>query len=550
MAESVFDTLVQGMSREERIEMLDRIQSDAGLEPDPIVYDGGDPGNIDLQAAYHQMSLLQKILMFFRKLFTGKDHFQLVEQHLLNQLGRRIIAANPGFVEPNGTMLLEGFAYRVDELRGYIQRLAGPLSTVLGESRKQFIGFMFSMIAPTTYDLIRQETDPAAAAQAAPELNDRELKRRLSRSFQDILESLQSDQRTQIYMNYRFLYHLLQLASFPYTQILQEFQGAGDSKLVPAQFTGLEGVLRRLDSQIHSTTEIPSSNVLHLVFVFLEREQQNGDELKQRLDKQLKQAYEAIGVLRSFVREVPLRDIVAFCSGDIRYAPLELSGGEDWFSLFREHVGDIIDRRVDSYTFSRRRTEILSDLMQITGSTTLPDAVPYSSEQLYVGCRFHLSLSIALFVVQRLFPARWLSPLKVLLIDGEFYKDNNRKEYNDAYQALEEMEERITELLGNLPRSSKQQHAEMQGFLQNVDKQVRRILDDLVGSLRLLTDVIDGILFGEVGGRFDTIANLGQINGRSNQKYLKQLEAVLNEITRAKDYLMEAIDLEQTKRRV
>ncbi|MFW6363275.1 MAG: DUF5312 family protein, partial [Spirochaeta sp.] len=538
MAGTVFDTLVQGMSREERQEMLQRIQSDSGLDPDPIIDTTQDSQEIDLQAEYEKMSLLQKFFLFIRKLFTGKNHFQMIEQVLLDRLGKKIRAKNPDYIDSSGNYLLEGFAYRIDNLRGYIQRLAGPLSTVLGDSRKQFIAFMFSMIAPTTYDLIRQETDPASLAQSSPELNDREMKRRLNRSFQDILESLQSDQRTQIYMNYRFLYHLLQLASFPYAQILQEFSGVGGNS---GQFRVLEGPLRRLDAQIHSTTEIPSSDVLRLMFVFLEQEQRDAEEQSDRLQKQLSKGYEAISALRSFVHEVPLRDIIAYCSGDIRYVPLELAGGEDWFSLFREHISDIIDRRVDSFSFSRRRTEIVSDLLQFGDAVTFPSVEPYGTEGLYARCRHHLSFSIAAYISEHLYVSRWISSLKILLIDGEFYKDSNRKEYNDAYETLEQIEGRIYDLLKNLPAKPKNKPSEMSGFLKNVDKQVKKIIDDLINALRMLADVIDGILFGEVGGRFDTIANLGQINGRSNPKYLKQLEAVLGEISRAKDYLIEAL---------
>lgn len=549
MAESVFDTLVQGMSRDERMTMLQKIQGNSGLDPDPIVEDQIDPAEINLQDEYNRFSLWNKLIIFLRKVFTGKDHLKLVEQMLIANLGKRIIAKSQNMVDVRGEYVLDGFARQIEKLRENLQRLAGPLSQVMGDSRRQFITFMFSMIATTTYELISQEIDPQAVAAHHPEFNERDIKRKLLRSFQDILESVHTDQRNQVYMNYRFLYHLLQLASFPYTQILQEFQAPG-GKMIPASFSSLEGVLRRLDSQIHSTTETPSSDVLHLVFVFLEKERTDPDEQSERLVHQLKQASEAIAALRRFVREVPLRDIIAFCGRDIRYAPLELSGGEDWFSLFRDHISDIIDKQVDVFVFNRRRKEMVAQLLQLAGSAAFPEASPYSTVPLYASCQYHFTIAAMRFVVQQIFREKWLSPLKVLLIDGDFYKDVNREEYDEAFQKIEQLDDRIQDFLSGLPKTSKNRPAELQGFLGNVDKQARKLIDDGIDSLTTLGDVIDGILYGEVGGRFDTIANLGQINGRSNQRFRTQLGKVLEDITKVKEMLVEIVEQERTKRRL
>ncbi|WP_460054755.1 DUF5312 family protein [Spirochaeta dissipatitropha] len=549
MAESIFDTLVQGMSREERVELLGKIQRAPGLDPDPLVVDLEDPAEIDMQAEYNSLSLWRKIIIFFQKSFTGKSRNSLVEELLLKKIGRKIVTNHPGFINAEGPFILEGFARRVEDLRSSILPLANPLSIILGDNRKQFVAFMFSMIAPDTYDLIRQETDPKSISSAYPELSERELKTKMIRSFKDILESARSDQRKQVYMNYRFLGHLLQLSSFPYMQIIQEFSAAGNSYR-PAKYTGLDGVLRRLDSQIHSITEIPSSDILQQVFVFLEKELGDETEQTEKLTKQLETAAAAISSLRSFIREVPLRDIIAFCSGDIRYAPIELSGGEDWFTLFRDHISDIIDRRVDAFIFDQRKKHILSSLLKLGNTAQFPDVSPYGTEKFYNSGKFPFSLAVSQFILDKLFTQRWMSPLKILLIDGEFYKDANRDEYDAAYQTIEGLSSRIEALLSDLPKEVKKPPSEMKGFLSNVDKRAISCVDDLLNSLQMLFNVLNGLLFGEVGGRFDTIANLGQINGRANKLYLQQLNTMLKEIITTKEFLAEAIDLEQTKRRL
>ncbi|THB64584.1 MAG: hypothetical protein D6B26_04750 [Spirochaetaceae bacterium] len=135
------------------------------------------------------------------------------------------------------------------------------------------------------------------------------------------------------------------------------------------------------------------------------------------------------------------------------------------------------------------------------------------------------------------------------MIDGEFYKDHNREEYNEAYQKLERSEESLAQFLQTMPDQPRHAPTDNRMVIDDMDARARRIVDDVLGSLRMLANIIDGILFGEVGGRFDTIANLGQINGRANKVYLQQLERVLKEIGQARDWLAEALDLEGVKTR-
>ncbi len=548
MSSSVFDNLVQGMSRDERHELLQKIQSDSIIDSEPIAEFLEDPSQIDLAEEYHKLSLLQKIIVWFKRVFTGRDVQTVTEQMLISRLGNRVDKDFPGIIDLRHSVIKEDLAYRVDDLRNQLSWLAGPLGNVLGDSRRQFLAFMFGVANPGVYDLIREKTDPETAVGQHPEFNDRELKKYLLKNLQEILESVGTDQRQILYMNYRFLYHLLQLASFPYTKILQEFKGA-DERYIPVAFGKVEGALRRLDSQINSTTETPSVDILQQVFVFLEQGKEDEEYQAEQLGKQIKRAADAVGILRNFVRQIPLRDIIAFFSGDIRYMPMALAGGEDWFALFREHLNKIVEQRFDAWVYSRRRKEIISAMIKTADVSSFPLAEPYATSPAYSIARHHFSVSVADFVLNRFFSGRWLSPLKILMIDGEFYKDHNREEYNEAYQKLERSEESLAQFLQTMPDQPRHAPTDNRMVIDDMDARARRIVDDVLGSLRMLANIIDGILFGEVGGRFDTIANLGQINGRANKVYLQQLERVLKEIGQARDWLAEALDLEGVKTR-
>ncbi len=547
MSASVFDNLVQGMSRGERQDLLEKIQSVSVLESEPIADFLEDPSQIDIQAEYRKMSLIQRFIIFLKRIFSGKDFTVLVEQYLLERMGKRIESNFPGFIDAHRNILKEPLAQRVDDLRNSVSWLAGPLGNALGDSRRQMITFMFSVLNPALYDVIGEKTDPEYVARQNPELNDRELKKMLVKNLQETLETISTDQRQVLYMNYRFLYHLLQLASFPYTKILNDFRGPED-RWIPTSFNKVEGGLRRLDSQINSITEIPTADILQQVFVFLEQEYGDAEERSENVVKQLKKAADSVAKLRSFAREVPLRDTIAFFTGDLRYLPLALSGGEDWFAIFREHITRVVEQRVDVYVFARRKREIISDMIKLAGVSSFPPASPYAASSGNHGGKYQFSLTLCQFVSTRLFIMRWVSPLKILMIDGDFYKDHNREEYNESFGKLENADERIKTFLNDLPEDLFNGASESALRIEVADQSARQMIEDVYSGLRIMSDVLDGILFGEVGGRFDTISNLGQIGGRSNKKFLAQLETVLEEIQMARDNLKESFELESGRK--
>ena len=141
-------------------------------------------------------------------------------------------------------------------------------------------------------------------------------------------------------------------------------------------------------------------------------------------------------------------------------------------------------------------------------------------------------------------------PLKVVLVDGEFYRKDNRIEYTDAYDALL----RIPELLsafdarlgpeGELGASWRSANAEMGSSRRQAAQAAdpsraaprRRpsASSSAMGSaLRTMTLILQGFLKGEAGGRYDSLANLSYIDGKANKEFLRSLDRAKDRCERA-----------------
>ena len=65
-------------------------------------------------------------------------------------------------------------------------------------------------------------------------------------------------------------------------------------------------------------------------------------------------------------------------------------------------------------------------------------------------------------------------------------------------------------------------------LLKQVDKRVMEIINQAEEDFQLLIHVMSGVLFGEKGGRFDTLSNIGYIGGKDNQAFIRKLKEILD----------------------
>jgi hypothetical protein len=131
-------------------------------------------------------------------------------------------------------------------------------------------------------------------------------------------------------------------------------------------------------------------------------------------------------------------------------------------------------------------------------------------------------------------------PLKILLIEGEFYKKENLLEFTDSYNEILKLPEAIRALDQKLsltgefgmayeearkdaasPQSRKRR---MQETIRAADSEADGLIKRSIEALKTIENIIDGVLHGEVGGRYDSVSDLGFLDGKNNKTYLKSLE--------------------------
>ncbi|TVR88475.1 MAG: hypothetical protein EA428_11730 [Spirochaetaceae bacterium] len=558
-----FDSLVQELSTSERRDMLEKVQGSISVSWDPTTDDdaGDAHEHVDATVEFYRMPFFTRLWILLLKAFSGQTREQLVHERLIRRhattLGRRY----PEIFERRNSLVLPGFFQAVDGLSQSVRPLSGALSRALGRNEPTFLAFLLSLEMESVQRELASETDPFEISREDPEMPEPEVRRRMMINLDYVFESMPSDGRARMYDSARFLHALHRVANFPFQTIsgravISGEDGAGGCPVgeIATPLSDLAGALAALRSR-------PSPRLMEAVFLFAEQERiPSGDyNLADGLSRRLRGASLALSQIREFMVEVPVVGLSRVALEDINYEPRVVTGGEDWFALVKRFWSDRCDKLYGEYVLSVQKRRYSRDIEQLVDAGPVQALRSYRTIQGEEG-QHARSIGALLLFMRNAFRHKMLSPLKTLLIDGEFYKSENRSEYDEAFEILSNTEQVILDFQQRLETSGDlgmtidhlrtQPHdadypERLDKAMRKIDARASEILNESIAALRTVAEVVNGILYGEVGGRYDTLANLGQIGGRSNKVLMSSLDAAMRTAQSFLAVFMKLVDLER-----
>ncbi len=566
-----FDKLVSQLSRDERKQMLERIRASAQVLEEPLSQ-FQDPPTVDLQAEVEKLGLLHRLLLFLRSLFAGKDRAEVIEEFLVRDLGRTIQRDAPGLIDTR-TGTGKALLYQhLESLKQCAQVFHAPLSRALGTADSSFYAFLCGFEMPHLQNQLEEETNPFRLSAVDPELSEPEIRRRVFVNMEYILEGMPADGRRRMYNNAQALSSLYELSSFQFDELLRGFETTPEGETLDCPFEYIRDPLTKLAGVMVGMEGFPSARLVEALYLYLnqERFESPTSQIEQELGRQVKAASEALNGIRRFTSQVPLPQIVRFMHGSINYTPSRTSGGEEWFSRVKRFWQKRIERQYDRFLYAVKHKELQKRAGELLGEAVEPlstyrelveGALAIDDDDELVG-RFALSLGAIEGFIAGPFKESMHAPLKQLLIDGEFYKEDNRNEYNRAFETLTSISTQIDAFRVRLSKtgdfgldlqritreshSSKAYRTAVTELVKRVDTRAHEIVRDFISALDSTVEVLNGILYGEVGGKYDTIENLGQIGGRSHKRLMAQLDQTLNRAREVGELMREIVQLEET----
>jgi hypothetical protein len=193
----------------------------------------------------------------------------------------------------------------------------------------------------------------------------------------------------------------------------------------------------------------------------------------------------------------------------------------------------------------------------------MPDLVnaPWKNMWIPLVLRREVSFRFVKGIFKKIYPQVLMKPLKILLIEGDFYRRENLIEYTDAFSNLEHMAQTVDLFEARLSAKGdlgevfvllqKEKVATVRGktrlenLMLTTNSETDMIIGKAISSFRSIDAILGGILSVVRGGPYETLVNLASIQGRANDKYRKDLAVVRQRIQEACQILEEAEVIER-----
>ncbi len=559
---SVFDKLVAGLSTSERRDMLQRIASSVKvIEPDTTA---DEYATVDLEERFARMGLLRRLVVMVVAFFTGRELLSVVETYLLRDLGRSVNARLPHGFDIVGQQLRPGAVEDFSRLAEHSRRFADILSRVMGRERRGFVAFLASLHAPEAHERLHRDTDPFAIAAEQPELKEADVRRRALNEVEEAVSTLPPAIRQKIYTDVRGLHNLMLLSSFPFDRIRIAFEPAPGGDAVPVPLSRVVDELARLAGLFEGLRQDPSPVLFEALALYEERDELGGedDAVERVVQAHVNRFAEAYEQIREFGRHYPLVDLVRIAHANIHFRPTPPGGGEDWFNQWKSFWRDRVEEAHRRYAYQRHIESLLSQArsaLEIESIGAFPGYPPSGLDQLG---RHGLSMGLLKAFFDEVFVHDVAAPVGALYREGEFYKADNRADMDRAWRALERLQTDLANFevrlrpSGDLGMAWRQANEDSLppdaarerrlSLVASIDGDASALLHRAVETLRLLGELIQGVLYGTVGGRYDTVSNLGELGGRSADRYVTRLERAHVRVKGVADVLSDLQNVETT----
>ncbi len=556
---STFDRLVRGLSREERRDLLTRIRGTAEVSDEPMFRpETVREPPVDYSARYRELNPLSRLVILIRRIFSGKPRDELVKELVLKTLARRIELGNPGLVSYSRRVFLGRMLEELKSLRDAARFIYDLLDRTIEKDKGAFYAFLASLELEEQHQRLLSGTDPFQYAQTNSLAGEPEVRAAVWAAYDEILSSIPEDSRRRMYADVRSLTFLKRVAGFLYDRLFACFE-EGPAGIPESPFVSARELVSELADGLYSMASPPSLKLMESLLVFQMRDDmENPDfDAEGALKSQLDRIEEALSRIRAFNARVPLYGILRLVLEDPNYRPRELAGGEDWFAIFKGFWKDRIEKQLGFYATERRMQDLQTDIAGFLGSQ---EAVLFGhiSEEGRDGAppvRLEKALAFLYAFYERLFVPEMNRSLKVLLIEGEFYKKDNRVEYTDAYNELLQIPDALSALddrlgpggdLGSAWSQAREElvslplkRRKIQSALQAANGEAEALLNRSREAMKRMQAILKGLLKGEAGGRYDSLSNLSYIEGKGNKEFLRNLDSIKNRLERTVHFLDE-----------
>jgi len=529
-AGNTMDRLVSGLSLGERENLLDKLKGQSGLSAEPLYEtEEKEEARENFDISYARLPWYYRLYYFILSLVKSRPPAKIFEDSQIGRLGREIDAAAPGFYDWQQNFLLSEFRECVVDLKESARFFYSMLEVSVNRDRGGFYAFLGSLEMGEVHSRLHDETDPNVIYEQMPDASGPELRQRALRIMEEAFSAITDEQRHVMYFNARSLHCLKELSAFVFDRVIMAFGIGSVGQTCSANV--VRDLLLNLNNILFSLKDPPTLSLLESLFIFVlqEKSGEKDFDMSGEMRSLLGRAENALITIRNFNKQVPLTRILRCAFRDMSLCPQPVSGGEDWYAVYREYWKRQIDGKYAEYIRIRKHNELTESFRYFLKGTDLkllenvvsddnPDALPVPES---------FTLSFLLTYYSAVFIPDINNTLRPILIDGEFFKRENRTEFTESYNDLMKLDYDIKHFAKDIASSgelgkryalAKQdisslpvKRRKVQLVLEDASRIATGIIESTRQAMKTMIDILNGILKKEPGGKYDSLSNLSHL---------------------------------------
>lgn len=562
---TTFEKLVHTLESSERQDLLRKLadntemrsgESRSGRRADIISGDGG----MIPEDRFREIGFLMRLWFGFCSLFSSASPLQLYSRYLVTNLGKKLSRTCGSYIDIRQRLYLSALYQDLRQLQK-IQFFFTSLLSAYEENKGGFFIILSSLMMKKTAESIASAADPFTFSAESGDQKDVRLT--CVRAMDSVLSNIPAEERAGMYQAAQGIEWMRRFCAVPLDRILLRF----DIMTGIAQGCPVDSVTEEMKSLVNALSSARRIPILMLEAMFLFSEQEHvresGYDIEKECSQFLSQAAGHLGVIADFKATLPLADFVRFSISDISWQPHLSEGGEDWFMLFRNAWKKRFEQRWTLWHREHRRATLSARMRDFLGTDGLPflQYRPWEGMWLPFSLRRELSLRFLKGFFSTVYPSTIMKPLKVVLIEGDFYKRENLMEYTDAFSTLEHelslienFEQRLAPkgdlgegfaLIQRDKIATVKGKARLENLMLTTDSEVEAIVSKVVSAFTSIDLILAGIIDVVRGGPYETLVNMASIQGKQNDRFRKELTLVRQLVREASMIVSEAEKIEK-----
>jgi len=538
-SQSSFDSLVISLDSEERRSLLERIRSadsvaDDPMDLHPVAQD--DEQTVDLSVKFNSESILLRIWIYIKSMFTGISKQNLYNDLLINRKARNIGRNYPELYDPIHSVLMNSFYENIRNLRLAADFFKQPISSYEDDPGASFVT-IGSFLIPDIYELIDAEASPYSVPFTREVTN--ELRLSLLRKLEDCLQSMPQEKRNRLYFAVKNLEWLRQFINLPFEKLLAHFSSFSQSGYT-CPLDAVSAELAQFSKVFGAITPM-APEVIGSLYLLVKNETDNGQSQELSIDSFRDKCSVQLGLIKSFIQTVPLLSLTSISFNSASWTAEKPAGVENWFVKFKNEWKKIFDKQWEAWLIDRKKELLKQKMITYFEVTDIPlfPYRPWTNVWTGIPCGKEYTLGFLNMFFAHLYP-QMVSAFRTVVIDGDFVLKENSIAFTDVCNEFAAEELSLSSMRAKLAPNGEwavgianittgiqtiQAQTRIDALMLSVETEVGVLSSKFGQNCRLLIRLLDGILRLNPQNKeqFDTLTNLNRIKGKDNAQFQKEL---------------------------